>query len=61
MAPEFIYDETTGEYIVYWSATTLQVDEEENITQEYENHAIYIAKPGISVHLQKQNYIMMVA
>ena len=43
-APEFIYDETTGEYIVYWSATTLQVDEEENITQEYENHAIYYCK-----------------
>lgn len=29
---------------VDWSATTLQVDEEENITQEYENHAIYYCK-----------------
>lgn len=43
-APEFIYDEKTGEYVVYWSATTLQVDENETITQEYENHAIYYAK-----------------
>lgn len=43
-APEFIYDEKTGEYVVYWAATTLKTDEEENITQEYENHAIYYCK-----------------
>ena len=40
-APEFIYDEKTGEYVVYWSATKLEVDENEKVTQEYENHAIY--------------------
>ena len=43
-APEFIYDEKTGEYVVYWSATTLKVDENEKVTQEYENHAIYYCK-----------------
>ena len=43
-APEFIYDEKTGEYVVYWSATTLEVDENEKVTQEYENHAIYYCK-----------------
>lgn len=43
-APEFIYDDITGEYIVYWSATTLEVDENKNVTQEYENHTIYYAK-----------------
>ena len=43
-APEFIYDEKTGEYIVYWSATKLEVDENETVTQEYENHAIYYCK-----------------
>ncbi len=43
-APEFIYDEETGEYIVFWSATTIELDENENITQEYENYAIYYAK-----------------
>lgn len=43
-APEFIYDEKTGEYVVYWSATTLKVDENEKITEEYENHAIYYCK-----------------
>ena len=43
-APEFIYDEKTGEYVVYWSATRLEVDEDENVTQEFENHAIYYCK-----------------
>lgn len=43
-APEFIYDEKTGEYVVYWSATKLEVDENEKVTQEYENHAIYYCK-----------------
>ena len=43
-APEFIYDEKTGEYVVYWSATTLKVDENENILEDYENHAIYYCK-----------------
>ncbi len=43
-APEFIYDEKTGEYVVYWSATTLKVDENENIVEDYENHAIYYCK-----------------
>lgn len=43
-APEFIYDEKTGEYVVYWSSTTLEVDGDENVTQEYENHKIYYAK-----------------
>ena len=43
-APEFIYDEKTGEYVVYWSATKLEVDENEKATQEYENHAIYYCK-----------------
>ena len=43
-APEFIYDEITGEYVVYWSATTIELNENEEITQEYENHAIYYAK-----------------
>lgn len=43
-APEFIYDEKTGEYVVYWSATKLEVDENENVTQEFENHAIYYSK-----------------
>lgn len=43
-APEFIYDESTGEYVVYWSATSIELDEEGNIAQEYENHTIYYAK-----------------
>lgn len=43
-APEFIYDEKTGEYVVYWSATSIELDEEGNIAQEYENHTIYYAK-----------------
>ncbi len=43
-APEFIYDESTGEYVVYWSATTLGLDGNDNVTQEYENHSIYYAK-----------------
>ena len=43
-APEFIYDAMTGEYVVYWSATTIELNESEEITQEYENHAIYYAK-----------------
>lgn len=43
-APEFIYDEKTGEYVVYWSATKLEVDENEKVTQEYENHSIYYCK-----------------
>lgn len=43
-APEFIYDEKTGEYVVYWSATKLEVGENEKVTQEYENHAIYYCK-----------------
>ena len=43
-APEFIYDEITGEYVVYWSATTIELNADEEITQEYENHAIYYAK-----------------
>ena len=43
-APEFIYDAMTGEYVVYWSATTIELNENEEITQEYENHAIYYAK-----------------
>ena len=41
-APKFIYDDKTGEYVVYWSATKLEVDENENVTQEFENHAIYV-------------------
>ncbi len=49
-APEFIYDEVTGEYIVYWASTTLEVDEDENITQEYENHTIYYSKTRDFVH-----------
>ena len=43
-APEFVYDEKTGEYVVYWSATSLELDENETITQEYENHTIYYCK-----------------
>ena len=43
-APEFIYDEATGEYVVYWSATSIELDDNENITQEYENHAVYYCK-----------------
>ena len=43
-APEFIYDAMTGEYVVYWSATTIELNADEEITQEYENHAIYYAK-----------------
>ena len=43
-APEFIYDAMTGEYVVYWSATSIELNENEEITQEYENHAIYYAK-----------------
>ena len=43
-APEFIYDETTGEYVVYWSATSIELDENGDIAQEYENHTIYYAK-----------------
>ena len=43
-APEFISDAMTGEYVVYWSATTIELNENEEITQEYENHAIYYAK-----------------
>ncbi|MFR1056255.1 MAG: glycoside hydrolase family 43 protein [[Clostridium] scindens] len=43
-APEFIYDEKTGEYVVYWASTTLEVDGDKNITQEYENHTIYYCK-----------------
>ena len=43
-APEFIYDETTGEYVVYWSATSIELDENGEIAQEYENHTIYYAK-----------------
>ena len=43
-APEFIYDERTKEYVVYWSATTLKADENEAVTEEYENHAIYYCK-----------------
>lgn len=49
-APEFIYDDITGEYIVYWASTTLEVDEDENITQEYENHTIYYSKTRDFVH-----------
>ena len=44
VAPEFIYDEKTGEYVVYWASTTLEVDGDKNITQEYENHTIYYCK-----------------
>ena len=43
-APEFIYDESTGEYVVYWSATSIELDENGNVAQEYENHTIYYAK-----------------
>ena len=43
-APEFIYDESTGEYVVYWSATSIELDENGEIAQEYENHTIYYAK-----------------
>lgn len=43
-APEFIYDESTGEYIVYWSATSIELDNDGSIKQEYENHTIYYAK-----------------
>jgi len=43
-APEFVYDHKTGEYVVFWSATTLELDENENITKEYGNYAIYYAK-----------------
>ena len=43
-APEFIYDETTGEYVVYWSATSIELDENGEVAQEYENHTIYYAK-----------------
>lgn len=49
-APEFVYDDVTGEYVVYWSATRLEVDENEKITQDYENHAIYYAKTRDFVH-----------
>ena len=49
-APEFIYDDKTGEYIVYWASTTLEVDGDENITQEYENHTIYYSKTRDFVH-----------
>ena len=43
-APEATYDPLTGEYVVYWSATSIELDEEGNIAQEYENHAIYYSK-----------------
>lgn len=43
-APEFIYDESTGEYVVYWSATSIELDADGEIAQEYENHTIYYAK-----------------
>ena len=43
-APEFIYDESTGEYVVYWSATSIELNDEGSIKQEYENHTIYYAK-----------------
>lgn len=43
-APEFIYDESTGEYIVYWSATSIELNNDGSIKQEYENHTIYYAK-----------------
>ena len=49
-APEFVYDDVTGEYVVYWSATRLEVDENEKVTQDYENHAIYYAKTRDFVH-----------
>ena len=49
-APEFVYDDVTGEYVVYWSATSLVVDENEKITQNYENHSIYYAKTRDFVH-----------
>lgn len=52
-APEFVYDDVTGEYIVYWSATRLEVDENEKITQDYENHAIYYAKTRDFVHFSE--------
>lgn len=43
-APEIIYDELTGEYVVYWSSTNLETDENGTITQNYENHKIWYAK-----------------
>lgn len=43
-APEFIYDESTGEHVVYWSATSIELDANGEIAQEYENHTIYYAK-----------------
>ena len=43
-APEFIYDESTGEYVVYWSATSIELNADGSIKQEYENHTIYYAK-----------------
>ncbi|HIY31445.1 MAG TPA: family 43 glycosylhydrolase [Candidatus Mediterraneibacter avicola] len=43
-APEFIYDESTGEYVVYWSATSIELNDDGSIKQEYENHTIYYAK-----------------
>lgn len=43
-APEIIYDELTKEYVVYWSATTLEVNSAGKVTQEYENHRVYYAK-----------------
>ena len=43
-APEFIYDESTGEYIIYWSATSIELNDDGSIKQEYENHTIYYAK-----------------
>lgn len=49
-APEFTYEDTTGEYVIYWSATTLGIDSDGNVTQEYENHSIYYCKTRDFVH-----------
>ena len=43
-APEFIYDDVTGEFIVYWSATSIKLNDAGSIAQEYENHAVYYSK-----------------
>lgn len=43
-APEFYYDEKTGEYVVFFSCTHLEVDNNGNITQDYENHSVYYCK-----------------
>lgn len=43
-APEFIYDDKTGEFIVYWSATSIKLNDAGEIAQNYENHAIYYSK-----------------